>query len=94
MKCGVARIRVFRPFPEEKIKEIAAIAENVVILDRDNSFGKGGILSTEVRSILEGKRISNFIIGMGGMDVPYTTIEKCVEKSNGQKDEWIMEARI
>jgi len=94
VKCGVARIRVFRPFPEEKIKEIAASAENVVILDRDNSFGKGGILSTEVRSILEGKRISNFIIGMGGMDVPYTTIEKCVEKSNGQKDEWIMEARI
>jgi Pyruvate:ferredoxin oxidoreductase and related 2-oxoacid:ferredoxin oxidoreductases, alpha subunit len=94
VKCGVARVRVFRPFPEEKIKEVAASAENVVILDRDNSFGKGGVLNTEVRSILEGKRISNFIIGLGGTDVPYTTIEKCVEMANGQKDEWIMKVKL
>jgi pyruvate/2-oxoacid:ferredoxin oxidoreductase alpha subunit len=90
IKAGVARVRLFRPFPHEEVKRIAEKAESVVILDRDYSFGSGGILSTEIRSVINGNT-SNYIVGIGGLDVPYTTIKKCVERAKGQRDEWITE---
>ncbi len=89
VKAGVARIRLFRPFPEESIKSIAE-GKKIIIFDRDCSFGKGGVLSTEIRSVLD-KPASSYVVGIGGLDVPYTTIKKCVERANGQKDEWITE---
>ncbi|MDY6986040.1 MAG: transketolase C-terminal domain-containing protein [Candidatus Thermoplasmatota archaeon] len=90
VKAGAARVRLFRPFPEKEIKKIAESAEKLVVFDRDCSFGKGGVLSTEIRSVLD-KPISSYIVGIGGLDVPYTTIKKCAERANGQKDEWITE---
>jgi pyruvate/2-oxoacid:ferredoxin oxidoreductase alpha subunit len=90
IKAGVARVRLFRPFPGEDIEKIAGNAEKIVIFDRDCSFGKGGILSTEIRSVVEGN-ISSYVVGIGGLDVPYTTIKKCVENAKGQRDEWITE---
>jgi len=91
--AGVARMRLFRPFPYEEVRKISDKAESIVILDRDCSFGSGGILSTEIRSVANGD-ISNYIVGIGGLDVPYTIIKKCVERAKGQRDEWIMEVGL
>jgi pyruvate/2-oxoacid:ferredoxin oxidoreductase alpha subunit len=90
VKAGVARVRLFRPFPGEDIERIAERAGRIVIFDRDCSFGKGGVLSTEIRSVVGGN-ISSYVVGIGGLDVPYTTIKKCVENAKGQRDEWITE---
>lgn len=90
VKAGVARVRLFRPFPGDDIERIAEKAARIVIFDRDCSFGKGGVLSTEIRSVVGGD-ISSYVVGIGGLDVPYTTIKKCVENAKGQRDEWITE---
>ena len=84
-KVGSARIRVFRPFPKEAVREIGAKAEALAIIDRDISFGMEGILLTEMRSALfdlsKKPLTKNFIAGLGGRDVTESDIEEIAKKT-------------
>jgi 2-oxoisovalerate ferredoxin oxidoreductase alpha subunit len=84
-KVGSARIRVFRPFPREAVREIATRAKALAIIDRDISFGMEGILFTEVRStlfdLLKKPLTKNFIAGLGGRDVTQSDIEQIAKKT-------------
>ncbi|MBU0497949.1 MAG: pyruvate ferredoxin oxidoreductase [Candidatus Thermoplasmatota archaeon] len=78
IKIGLARVRVFRPFPTEDIISLAKQAE-LIIIDRNISVGNEGALSTEVKAALFGsidQKVTSFIAGLGGKDVPYTDINK------------------
>ncbi len=70
-KCGALKIRCFRPFPAEQIREAVAGAEMLGVMDRAVSFGLGGPLFHEVRSALyeDGGPIIDFIYGLGGRDL-------------------------
>jgi len=84
-KVGSARIRVFRPFPKEAVREIGAKAKALAIIDRDISFGMEGILLTEMRSALfdlsKKPLTKNFIAGLGGRDVTESDIEEIAKKT-------------
>jgi len=71
LKCGVLKIRCFRPWPAEAISRSLNGAAIVGVLDRAVSFGLGGPLYHEVRSALygQGKPVMNFIYGLGGRDL-------------------------
>jgi len=83
-RVGSARIRVFRPFPHEAVKEIATRAKALAVIDRDISFGMEGILFTEIRSALfdlpKRPLAKNFIAGLGGRDVTQNDIEEIAKK--------------
>jgi pyruvate ferredoxin oxidoreductase alpha subunit len=75
------KIRTFRPFPQEKIKESLRKATVVAVMDRSVSFGAvGGPIFLEVRSALfeEEKRIPvvNYIYGLGGRNIGIEHIKK------------------
>lgn len=83
MKIGLARLRVFRPFPTEEILKLAKKAE-LIVIDRNISPGNEGALFTEVKSALYGKtdaKVTGVIAGLGGKDVPYDHIEKICKKA-------------
>jgi len=84
-KVGSARIRVFRPFPREAVREMATRAKALAIIDRDISFGMEGIIFTEVRSTLfdlpKKHLTKNFIAGLGGRDVTQSDIENVAKKT-------------
>jgi len=72
-KVGVARLRVVRPLPREKIIEALERLEKVCILDRADSLSAhGGPLFNEIRSVLydlERKpEVFGMIYGLGGRD--------------------------
>ncbi|NLW50958.1 MAG: pyruvate ferredoxin oxidoreductase [Candidatus Brocadiaceae bacterium] len=71
IRCGVLKVRSFRPFPFAKVREALAGAAVVGVVDRAVSFGLGGPLYHEVRSALYGGRTPtmNFIYGLGGRDL-------------------------
>ena len=74
IKAGVARIRLYRPFPVKEIVETLKGAKAIAILDRSDSFGaQYGPMCLDVRSALyeEGLLIPmrNYIYGLGGADV-------------------------
>ena len=72
---GLVKVRMFRPFPTERLREVLAPAAKVAVLDRNISPGHGGIFAEEIRSALydlaPGRRPTVFghVVGLGGRDV-------------------------
>jgi len=86
-KVGLARVRVFRPFPQEDIVKLSEKAD-LIVIDRNISVGMEGALFTEVKSSLYGKsdaKVHGFIAGLGGKDVTFNDIEViCKKVINGK----------
>jgi len=81
-KVGLLKIRTFRPFPVEDVRQVLGNADKVAVIDRNISFGHSGIFFEEVKSALYngGKTppIWGFIAGLGGRDVTPTTIQEAI----------------
>ena len=81
-KVGLLKIRTFRPFPVEDVREVLGNADKVAVIDRNISFGHSGIFFEEVKSALYngGKTppIWGFIAGLGGRDVTPATIQEAI----------------
>ncbi|MFQ6084470.1 MAG: pyruvate ferredoxin oxidoreductase [Candidatus Aminicenantia bacterium] len=79
-KAGNLRIRVFRPFPMKKVREVLSRAEKVAVIDRNISYGHGGIFYQEVKSSLYNFNsrlpIFGFITGLGGRDVTPSVVKE------------------
>lgn len=81
-KVGLARLRTFRPFPQEEILKLSKKAD-LIVIDRNISPGFEGAVFSEVKSSLFNKsdaKVYGFISGLGGKDVPYNDIEKMCKK--------------
>ncbi|MCD6369915.1 MAG: pyruvate ferredoxin oxidoreductase [Thermoplasmata archaeon] len=78
-KVGLVKLTVFRPFPKEELKEILKNAKVVAVLERNISFGFGGAVYAEISSALsslkEKPKIVDFIIGLGGRDITFKSLE-------------------
>lgn len=79
-KVGLVRIRLFRPFPFEELREILKGAKVVGVMDRAISFGSYGPSYLEIASALYGLKekpmLVNYIYGLGGRDIPPELIKK------------------
>ncbi|RJQ44700.1 MAG: pyruvate ferredoxin oxidoreductase [Gaiellales bacterium] len=83
-KVGMLKVRTFRPFPYDQIREALSGAKVIGVMDRSDSFGaQGGPLFTEIRSAMfdaeTRPQIYNFIYGLGGRDIFPDDIEGAVE---------------
>lgn len=72
-KVGVITLHVLRPFPAEEICEACGRAKQILVADRQDSFGAGGgNLSIEIRAAMQkyGKQVNikSLVYGLGGMD--------------------------
>jgi pyruvate/2-oxoacid:ferredoxin oxidoreductase alpha subunit len=83
--AGSVKIRVFRPFPNEELRNLAKNKQAFVILDRNISFGNEGCLFTETKAALynlkQRPELFGFIVGLGGRDVTQTQIEEIVKSA-------------
>jgi pyruvate ferredoxin oxidoreductase alpha subunit len=84
---GALRVRCFRPFPTEALREALRGAERVAILEKAISLGAGGALSHELRSVLamDGghQRVFGFVVGLGGRDVTAAWVRRIHERMRG-----------
>jgi pyruvate/2-oxoacid:ferredoxin oxidoreductase alpha subunit len=80
IKVGMLKLRVFRPFPAEAFREALAGRTKAVVLDRNISFGMGGIFAQEVRAAVKETAgmppIFGCIAGLGGRDITPDTIRE------------------
>jgi len=86
-KVGLARVRCFRPFPQEDILKLSKKAD-LIAIDRNISVGMEGALFTELKGSLYGKsdaKAFGFIAGLGGKDVTFGDIEKMCKKVSSGK---------
>ncbi|MBN1643767.1 MAG: pyruvate ferredoxin oxidoreductase, partial [Dehalococcoidales bacterium] len=83
---GLLKLRLWRPFPFEELRQAVDGAETLIVVDRALSFGgPGGPVYSEIRSALYSEkkrpRIVGFVAGLGGRDITVAEFEKMVEKS-------------
>jgi len=78
-RVGLLKIKLFRPFPRDVIRRALGGTEKVAVIDRNCSFGIGGIFAQEVRAALCGlegcPRVYGYIAGLGGRDVTTGLLE-------------------
>jgi pyruvate ferredoxin oxidoreductase alpha subunit len=96
-KIGILKVRAFRPFPKEQIREAIKNAHVVVVLDKNISIGTNeGALFTETKSCLYNSNIRvpiiGYTVGHGGRDIRMESIAKVIEETkkvakSGIKDE-------
>lgn len=72
-KAGAATLHVLRPFPGKELVEMIGNAKNIMVADRQDSYGAGGgNLSLEVRAAIQrfgsSARIKSLVYGLGGRD--------------------------
>ncbi|MEM4222195.1 MAG: transketolase C-terminal domain-containing protein [archaeon] len=80
-KVGILRLRILRPFPFEEITKALKGCSSVVVVDQAVSFGKGGILSSEILENIKdsGIKCINVVAGLGGKVLDKKTIKKIFE---------------
>jgi len=80
---GLLKVRTFRPFPSEEIRKALKGVSKVAVIDRNISFGMGGIFAEELKSVYgneeEGPIIFGYIAGLGGRDITKETISGILE---------------
>ncbi|HDH96136.1 MAG TPA: pyruvate ferredoxin oxidoreductase [Proteobacteria bacterium] len=86
---GLLKIKTFRPFPTEKVREVLADKKKVVVADRNISFGKGGIFADEIKGALfnlpDRPVVFGCVIGLGGRDITPQALEEIVMDAMDKK---------
>lgn len=83
MRIGLVRLRLFRPFPRERLSQTLKGKRAIGVIDRNVCFGWNcGHLYMELKAALYGRIDSylvNFIDGLGGGDITIENLEKAID---------------
>jgi pyruvate/2-oxoacid:ferredoxin oxidoreductase alpha subunit len=83
VKAGLLKIRMYRPFPGEKIVAALAGKKAVGVVDRSLCFGfEGGPIYTEIKAFetrLKGAKLISFIDGIANTDITKSNVEKMID---------------
>ena len=95
---GQIRLRLWRPFPFEELRESVKDTDVLIVLDRAISYGgPGGPLASEVKSAFYDQakkpKIVGFVGGLGGRDITVAGFKDLIEKGieiakTGSKNEY------
>jgi pyruvate ferredoxin oxidoreductase alpha subunit len=95
---GQIRLRLWRPFPFDELRQAAKDAEVIIVLDRAISAGgPAGPVASEVKAAFykaeKKPKIVSFIGGLGGRDVTVSNFKDIVKKGteiarSGSKNEY------
>jgi pyruvate ferredoxin oxidoreductase alpha subunit len=82
IKAGSMRLRWLRPFPKLDLK-----GKEIVVIDRDYSFGRGGILATEIMAQTK-ESVFSVIAGLGGQEVTYDDVADFIRNRRMGEEFW------
>ena len=83
---GQIKLRLWRPFPFDEIREAMKGVKTLIVIDRAISYGgPGGPVASEIRAALYQEKnmpaIANFLCGFAGRDVTADDFVKMYEKT-------------
>lgn len=89
LSVGLLKIKLFRPFPVDDLRQILAGIPKVMVLDRNFAPGSGGILFQELKAALYGlekaPEIHGYLAGVGGTNISPVNIKDMVRCAMGEK---------
>jgi pyruvate ferredoxin oxidoreductase alpha subunit len=85
-KVGFLRVKFFRPFATDEVRQALSHCKAVGVIDRDYSYGSpsfGGVLFNELRSTLypleTRPHILSFVAGLGGREIMVRDVNEMVD---------------
>jgi pyruvate/2-oxoacid:ferredoxin oxidoreductase alpha subunit len=84
-RVGALRVRMFRPFPEDRLRALLAGRKRVAVIDRDLCPGLGGVLWSELRGAAPCDAIvQGYMVGLGGGDIRPQHVENVLRDVNAR----------
>ncbi|MFC1920102.1 phenylglyoxylate dehydrogenase [Chloroflexota bacterium] len=82
-KVGVIKIRLFRPFPRERLAKALAGKKAIGVVDRNVGFGwQSGVTFMEIKAAIQDLPVhipvAGFIAGIGGTDCNLEMVERAI----------------
>ena len=79
---GALKVRSYRPFPVEAIRDALSGLKGVIVIEKDISLGSIGALAGDIKGALynlkEKPEVRSFIAGLGGREVTHDTIRQAI----------------
>lgn len=96
-KVGVIKIKMFRPFPEERLRTACRQAAKIGVLDRNYAAGAGGVFWQDTRAAFQGGAttpiIQGYLSGVCGGDVTPPMIEEILDdlldRGEAERPRWM-----
>ena len=89
-KAGLLKMKMFRPFPSETVREILKATKKVAVVDRNFSFGASGIFAQELKAALcnceSRPKVFGYIAGLGGRDLTPETLADIYYQTRQQSE--------
>ncbi|MHC1742628.1 MAG: transketolase C-terminal domain-containing protein [Syntrophobacteraceae bacterium] len=84
-RIGLLQICSYRPFPKQEVYNLLKDKQNIVVLEKCVSLGRGGVLASDVRwsfprSDKRDRNISCFVAGLGGRNISIDDLQFMVER--------------
>lgn len=96
-EVGLLKLRLFKPFPRQSVQEVLRPLPDgarIAVIERNFMGDREGALYQEMQRALYGRPMSllDFYAGVGGKDVPPTTVERIIQmalKENAEVVNWV-----
>ena len=79
-RVGILKVKMFRPFPAALLRRALCGAARVAVVDRNFSFGAGGIFAQELKAAMAGSGVGpaifSYVAGLGGRDITEETFRE------------------
>ena len=88
---GLVQMRLFRPFPFERVRRALGGLSKVAVIDRNCSYGHHGIFFQETKSALYGldpgrrPKMYGYVMGLGGREVGPTDLWEVVQSTRDRQ---------
>jgi len=91
LKVGLAKLRLFRPFPQDELIQALGSCRRVLVFNRAVSFGAGGTLSQELKAafyhLKDRPGVFDVVISLGGKEVFPETVAEVVDQADELSEE-------
>lgn len=86
-KAGYLKLKLFRPFPYEEVRNALKGANDIIVLDRSVDYGADAPLFSEVKNALHGMKVKLYscVFGLGGRDIYESDIKDILKKLKNKK---------
>jgi len=91
-KVGLIKLKTFRPFPAEEIRQACKNLKALGVIDRHASLGSEGAVTLDVKAALKDEKckVEGFISGLGGRDINTDRLVSVFETlKKGEKGFWL-----
>ena len=99
LSIGVMGLRLYRPFPDQAVRNALSARKGVIVFEKALSYGNQGALYADIKSALysaENKpSVHNYILGLGGREIKTDQLLECLRNSCkqpetiGDEPQWI-----